>query len=84
MANSKHHVPYVQVNSCSDPLMKIEDNFCNLIISMSKFHYPITVSDALQLINYQIKNTEDCVKLNSLKCQCCGVTEENGKFMIGK
>ena len=64
--------------------MKIEDEVCNIITAMSKFHHPIRVSNALQLINDLISNTEYQVKLNSFKCRRCGVTIEDGRAMVGK
>ena len=51
IATSMHHVPCVQGNGFPDPLLKIEDEVCNLIIEMSKCHRPIRVYNALQFIN---------------------------------
>ena len=51
IATAKHHVPYGQGNGFPYPLLKIEDEVCNLIIAISKCNHPIRVSNALQLIN---------------------------------
>ena len=54
ISTAKHHVPYGQGNGFPYPLMKIDDEVCNLIIAISKFHHTIIVSNALKLINYII------------------------------
>ena len=51
---------------------------------MSKCRRPIIVSNALQLINDLIKNTEYQVRFNSFKHKYFGVTEKNGKAAIQK
>ena len=47
IATAKHHVTYGQGNSFPSPLLKIEDEVCNLIIAMSNCHHPIRVFNAL-------------------------------------
>ena len=84
ITTDEHHVPYGQGNGFPSLFLKIEDEFLNLIISMSKCHHPIRVSNTLQLINDLITNTEYQMRLNSFKNKCCGVTEENGKAMVRK
>ena len=84
IVTDKHHIPYGQGNGFPSPLLKIEDEVCNLIITMSKCHHPIRVFNSLQFINDLITNTEYQERLNSFKHKHCGVTEENGKAVIGK
>ena len=57
IVTAKHHVPYGKGSGFPYMLLKIEDGFCNLIISMSKYQYPIIVSNSLQFINNMILNT---------------------------
>ena len=64
--------------------MKIEDEVFNLIFAMSKCHHPIRISNALQLINDLISNTEYQVKLDLLKGKFCVLTEEDGNAVVGK
>ena len=84
IAIAKHHVPYGKGNGFPYVLLKIEDEVCNLIIKISKCHHPVRVSNAFQLINDLVTNTEYQVRSDSSKHKCCGVTEENGKAAIGK
>ena len=65
IATAKHHVSYGKGNSFPSLLLKIEDEFYNLIIAMSKCHHPTRVSNTLKLINDLITNTEYKVRLNS-------------------
>ena len=51
IVTGNHHVPYGRDNCFPDPLLKIEDEFYNLIIEMSKCHHPIRFPNELQLIN---------------------------------
>ena len=51
IAAGKHYAPYGQVKSFSDLLLKIEYEFFNIIVAMSKFRHPIRVSNKIQLIN---------------------------------
>ena len=80
----KNHVPYGQGNGFPYIFLKIDDEVCNIIIAMSKCHHLIRVSNTLQFFNDLISNKENKVKLNSFKFQCCVVTEEDGKSMVGK
>ena len=56
IVTAKYYVPYGKGNGSPYLLFKIEDEFCNLIIAMSKFHHPIRFFNTLQLINDYITN----------------------------
>ena len=49
IATGKHHVPYGRGNGFPSPLLKIENEVCNLIIAMSKCYHPIRVSNSLNI-----------------------------------
>ena len=51
IATGKHHLHYGQGGGFTYPLLKIEDEVFNLIITISKCHHPIRVYNALQFIN---------------------------------
>ena len=51
IVTDKHRVPYGQGSGFPAPLLKIENEVCNKIFAISKFHYPIRVSNLIQLIN---------------------------------
>ena len=57
LSTGNHRVPYGQGKGFPAPLLKTKD-FFNLIIAVSKCYHPIRVSNALQLINILISNTE--------------------------
>ena len=84
IATGKHCVSYRQGNSFQIRCCKLKMKFAILIIAMSKCHHPSRLYNSLQLISDLIISTSYQESLDSYKRPHCGITEENGKYTLGK